>query len=115
MQLITGLRALGLTEAQIQRLARHAEQSERLVGPYLAELLGDVRARTEARIGELRQLLERVDDFESRHRAALAGKAEADPWGPNPRRCSTLRLDPTPGGRPYRRQRQRHTAPQNHL
>lgn len=121
VEVISCLRALGLTEAEIQRLfSRRAERSCRLVAPELAEYLRSVRARTETRIRELRELLARLDDFETRHRSALAGLAEVDPWRPDswrpdPKHDSDperVELDPTPGGRPYVRCRQHHTASQ---
>ena len=76
---IQELRSLGLTEAEIQHLADlHADACP--IGPRLAEILGQVRARTEARIRELEQLRSRVERFEHRHRATLDGRSGANPW-----------------------------------
>ncbi|PXY25383.1 MerR family transcriptional regulator [Prauserella muralis] len=85
VDVIRTLRALGLTEAEIQHLANSHADGCQLVGPQLAEMLHRVRARTETRIRELEQLRWRVENFERRHRAALEGRAVANPWGANPR------------------------------
>lgn len=95
--LIGTLRGLGLTLAEIRRLAEiYLGQSAEPIGPRLAELLRAVRARTEDRIAEQRDLLQRIDDFEAAHGAELAGLADfrdRDPRSGKP-------LDSPPGVRP---------------
>jgi DNA-binding transcriptional MerR regulator len=74
---ITGLRQLGLTLAEIRDLAaEYLQHSETPTGPRLAEVLRAVRARTEARIAELQALLGRIDQFEAEAVEALAGRAD---------------------------------------
>jgi MerR family copper efflux transcriptional regulator len=73
VELIHQLRSLGLTEAEIRQHACDHADGGQLIGPDLATLLDRVRQRTLARIHELEQLQHRIDDFERRHRAALAG------------------------------------------
>jgi MerR family copper efflux transcriptional regulator len=71
------LRGLGLTLAEIGDLtATYLERTEEPIGPRLAEVLRAVRARTEDRITELRQLLQRIDDYQSEFGAQLAGRAD---------------------------------------
>jgi MerR family copper efflux transcriptional regulator len=71
---VEGLRSLGLTLTEIQRLASsylgHIGQP---IGPRVAALLKVVRARTESRIAELRGLLDRIDRYEADHAAELGG------------------------------------------
>jgi len=71
------LRGLGLTLAEIRGLtATYLERTEEPIGPRLAGVLRAVRARTEDRITELRQLLQRIDDYQSEFGAELAGRAD---------------------------------------
>lgn len=77
-QMISGLRSLGLTIAEIRTLADSAEP----VGPRLARALATARKRTSGRIDELRELLARIDAFEAEHRAELAGNVEFDTGDP---------------------------------
>ena len=71
------LRGLGLTLAEIRDLtATYLERTKEPIGPRLAEVLHAVRARTEDRITELRQLLQRIDDYQSEFGAQLAGRAD---------------------------------------
>jgi len=63
--------------AEIRELtATYLERTEEPIGPRLAEVLCAVRARTEDRITELRQLLQRIDDYRSEFDAQLAGRAD---------------------------------------
>ena len=95
--LIGTLRGLGLTLAEIRRLATiYLGQSPEPIGPRLAELLRAVRARTEDRIAEQRALLGRIDDFEADHPAELAGLADFRDQDPR----SGKPLDSPPGVRP---------------
>jgi MerR family transcriptional regulator, copper efflux regulator len=71
------LRGLGLTLAEMRDLtATYLERTKEPIGPRLAEVLHAVRARTEDRITELRQLLQRIDDYQSEFGAQLAGRAD---------------------------------------
>lgn len=102
VETIRTLRLLGLTEAEIRHLAHSADRHDegcQLIGPQLAEILRRVRARTQTRIRELEQLQWRVENFERRHRTALAGQSVADPCTPERRRAEA-RLDSPTGGRP---------------
>jgi DNA-binding transcriptional MerR regulator len=73
---IRGLRSLGLTVAEIRELAViYLGQRGEPIGPHLAGRLDSARSRIDTRIAELRDLRQRIDDFESSHRAELAGDA----------------------------------------
>lgn len=87
VQVIRTLRALGLTESEIQQLAASHDECTDLVGPHLARLLERSRARVDERIRELEQLHARIDQFQHQHQDALAGQPSAPvrPWGPNPK------------------------------
>lgn len=69
--LIGELRGLGLTVAEIRELTATPAP----IGPHLADLLHDSRARLTARIAELQQTLRRIDEFEGTHEAELVGLA----------------------------------------
>src|SRR5258708_9222252 len=71
------LRVLGLTLAEIRDLtATYLERTDEPIGPRLSEVLHAVRARTEKRITELRQLIRRIEYFESQADAQLTGRAD---------------------------------------
>ena len=92
------LRALGLTLAEIRELAAgYLAEAGEPAGPRLAGVLKAVRARTERRIGELQELLRRLDEFEVSAAAELAGRADFRAQDPHFRRDG---LDFPPGGRP---------------
>lgn len=75
--MIGELRGLGLTVAEIRQLTG----TDTPIGPRLAALLRRSRARLTRRVGELRQTLRRIDEFEAAHEAELAGgvRCEDDP------------------------------------
>jgi MerR family transcriptional regulator, copper efflux regulator len=74
---VGSLRSLGLTLAEIERLAgSYLVQAGEPIAPRLAALLAAVRARTAERITELEQLLERVDAFEADHLDELEGRVD---------------------------------------
>lgn len=95
---VGALRAVGLTLGEIQELAGSylCPQGEN-IGPRLAGMLGVVRARTQDRITELHQLLQRIDEFEASAAAELAGRADFRARDP---RFGQLQLDSPPRVRP---------------
>jgi MerR family copper efflux transcriptional regulator len=77
VEVIRGLRAVGLTLAEISDLAgAYLQRRDELIGPRLATVVAASRARTEARIAELRELLARIDVFEASNAAELIGHAD---------------------------------------
>lgn len=96
---VTGLRELGLTLAEIHDLTEaYLRPSQEPFGPRLAALLQVVRSRTEQRIDELRLRLERIRDFETACAAELAGQADFGAFDPR-RGGHPEALDFPPGGR----------------
>ncbi|MGH3448568.1 MAG: MerR family transcriptional regulator [Nocardioidaceae bacterium] len=77
-EMIRGLRALGLTVAEIRELGA----TEEPIGPCLSRLLTTTKERTTARIDELRQVLDRIEAFEAQRRAELAGDQAFDTGDP---------------------------------
>jgi MerR family transcriptional regulator, copper efflux regulator len=74
---VGGLRGLGLTLQEIRDLAGvYLHDTGEPVGPRLAAMLQAVRARTQQRIAELQQRLERIENFEAARAADLAGQAD---------------------------------------
>lgn len=69
------LRSLGLTLTEIRQAAQVAAGDRDAAGPVLAERLRAARARVERRIAELEQIRRSIDEFETAHRAELAGQA----------------------------------------
>jgi DNA-binding transcriptional MerR regulator len=85
VRIITGLRNLGLTVAEICKLAAvYFDAPEAPIGPYLAEQLHATRARLDARISELEGVRQRIDEFEERHRAELFAHPQRDLRGMDP-------------------------------
>lgn len=82
-QVVTELRDLGLTLAELQDLARgYLTDTSEPIGPTLAQVLERVRARTRDSIAELEARLARLDAFEAENQAELTGQAtfrEHDP------------------------------------
>ena len=61
IEVIRGLRSLGLTVAEISEVASvYLARTDQPIGPHLAERLAAARARIDARIGELQELLAAV-------------------------------------------------------
>lgn len=88
VQVITEMRGLGLTLAEIRALARsYPDENGQLIGPRLAQRLGAARARVEEQISRLEQTRARIDAFEAVHRAALAGRDGTDVWADDPERA----------------------------
>jgi len=77
VEVIRTMRSVGLTLAEIGELAgTYLQRRDELIGPRLAALLDASRARTEAHIAELRELLARIDAFEASNAAELSGHAD---------------------------------------
>jgi DNA-binding transcriptional MerR regulator len=87
VQVINGLRSLGLTLAEIQQFGAdyQARPGEHL-GPRLAALLERVQQRVTAQLAELERILERIEAFREANAAALAGEPDAHLGPPDPRR-----------------------------
>jgi DNA-binding transcriptional MerR regulator len=93
VQVISNLRGLGLTMAEIRELAGvYLARSNQPIGPHLADRLRGVRARLDARIAELQQLRHRLDDFEASHQAELDCHGGADFRASDPRFKSRSRV-----------------------
>ena len=95
-KVISQLRSLGLTVAEIREIADiYLGQPGEPIGPHIAERLRTARGRVDTRITELLDLRQRIDEALAGHRAELAGDAfrATDP------RCHSV-LDSAPGGRP---------------
>ncbi len=79
VRVVTGLRNLGLTVGEIRELAAvYVGAPEQPIGPYVAERLHTARRRLDARIAELQELRQRIDEYEASHGAELAGDPESD-------------------------------------
>lgn len=77
VRVITTLRSLGLTVAEICELSiAYLAPASGPVGPALGEVLRAVRARTQTRIAELQARLERIAEYEEAFRAELGGAAD---------------------------------------
>jgi DNA-binding transcriptional MerR regulator len=80
---VGSLRRLGLTIAEIRRLAAlYLERPEEPIGPHLDVLLGDVERRLDERIGELEAIRGRLHEFRRQQADELAGHrdlAASDP------------------------------------
>jgi DNA-binding transcriptional MerR regulator len=87
VQMISGLRSLGLTLGEIERFgAEYLKRPEEAAGPMLAVLLETVQRRVKAQLAELEQTLGRVEAFREANAAALAGEPGARLGPPDPRR-----------------------------
>lgn len=79
VEVVTALRNLGLTVAEIRELARlYVDEPEEPIGPRLAERLRQARSRIDGKIAELTALRSRMDEFEARHCAELSSEGDAD-------------------------------------
>lgn len=81
VEMIRGLRALGLTVAEIGSLT----EADHQVGTRMSSLLDTARARVTTRVEELQQTLARIEAFEAEHRAELAGEVDFDTGDPRRR------------------------------
>ena len=81
---IASLRGLGLTIAEIQELAAsYLGPSPEPIGPRLAAVLQAARRRAEHRIGELTELIARIDAFEVEHGTELTGATTLETGDPH--------------------------------
>src|SRR5205823_14750702 len=86
VEVITSMRGLGLTLAEIRELTDiYLHDETEPIGPRLAALLQSARTRAQARITEMEQLLRRIDEFEARYAAELSGRAGVDFRDQDPR------------------------------
>jgi DNA-binding transcriptional MerR regulator len=83
VQVVTTMRALGLTLAEMQELTPlYQHQLGTTFGPRLAAALSEARGRCERQLAELRERLARINAFEAAYADELAGHADfraADP------------------------------------
>jgi MerR family copper efflux transcriptional regulator len=90
VQIITEMRGLGLTLAEIRSLALACpDRNGQLIGPRLAQRLRAARARVEQQIVQLEKTRRRIDAFEAAHHGELAGQRGAELWGAEPLRCAS--------------------------
>lgn len=86
-QVIVGLRSLGLTVREFERLtAAYLGDPGAPVGPHLAELLDRAEQRIDDRVAELETMRRRIRGYRAQRAAALAGRPGADLAAPDPRR-----------------------------
>ena len=87
-QVIGKLRSLGLTINQIELLANdYQSRPDEPIGPQLAALLDQAERRIDERIAELEAVRGRIRDYRDEHAASLAGQADANLCGQDPRRA----------------------------
>lgn len=87
VRLISELRRLGITVAEIVELNDLDGCPRQSHGPWLAERLLTSRARIDAKIAELERVRASIDAFRDAHRDGLAGPGPA--WLlDDPRRCA---------------------------
>ena len=88
-QVIANLRSLGLTIKEIEQLAGvHLERPQEPIGPRLAALLDGAERRIQERIGELEQVRDRIRTFRAQRADMLAGNAEHELTGDDPRKAA---------------------------
>jgi DNA-binding transcriptional MerR regulator len=86
-RVICALRSLGLTINEIDQLASaYRSRPEEPLGPRLAALLDRADRRIADRIAALEVVRGRICDYRTEHAGALAGHANADLFGQDPRR-----------------------------
>jgi DNA-binding transcriptional MerR regulator len=87
VQMISRLRSLGLTLAEIEQFGKaYLERPGEPPGPRLDLLLERVQRRVAEKLTELEQILPRIDAFRAANAAALAGEPGARLGPPDPRR-----------------------------
>lgn len=86
-EVIGNLRSLGLTLREIEQLAGiYLDRPQEPIGPRLASLLDEAERRIEERVCELDQVRERIRAFRAQRPDVLAGEAERELTGGDPRR-----------------------------
>jgi len=87
VEMIRGLRSLGLTFKEIEQLAIvYMQRSDEPVGPHLEELLERVERRMGEQIDELDRLRARLRAFRGQHASELAGGGDRGLAAGDPRR-----------------------------
>jgi len=87
VEMIRGLRSLGLTFKEIEQLAIvYMQRSDEPVGPHLEELLERVERRMGEQIDELDRLRARLRTFRAQHARELAGAGDRRLARGDPRR-----------------------------
>ena len=87
VEMIRGLRSLGLTFKEIEQLAIvYMQRSDEPVGPHLEELLERVERRMGEQIDELDRLRARLRGFRGQHASELAGGGDRGLAAGDPRR-----------------------------
>lgn len=88
-QVIGNLRSLGLTVNEIEQLAGvYLDRPGESIGPRLAVLLERAERRIDERVRELEEVRERIRAFRAERPDVLAGAAERELTGGDPRRAS---------------------------
>jgi MerR family transcriptional regulator, copper efflux regulator len=88
-QVITNLRSLGLTIKEIEQLAGvYLDRPDEPIGPRLAALLERAERRIDERMRELQQVRERIRAFRTQRADLLAGNAEDELTGNDPRKAA---------------------------
>src|SRR5260370_33160595 len=86
VEVIRNLRSLGLTVAEIREIAGiYLAKPDESIAPLLASRVRAARSRINARIEELEQLRQRIDEFEATHAAELAGERDSGLIATDPR------------------------------
>ena len=90
VQVVRGLRALGLTVKEIHEIATiYLTRPLEPIGPHWGQKLNRALSRTETKMAELQALRQRILDFQATHASALSGQTDLDPFGADPRRTKT--------------------------
>lgn len=92
VQMVSGLRSLGLTWAELEELESvYSESSAEAVDPLLAAMLEQAERRVQAQLSELEQTLRRIKAFRESNGSTLAGSPDATVGPPDPHRRSRPR------------------------
>jgi MerR family copper efflux transcriptional regulator len=95
VQVVQGLRSLGLTLNEIQSLTRrYQEHPDESIGPYLEEMLKRVSARIDGQIAALQAQQQRIQALQAAGSAAILDPTDAVTL------AQVLAADPRRGGDP---------------
>ncbi len=87
VRVIVNLRSLGLTLREIEELAVvYLNRPDEPLGPHLGVALQRALRRIEERVAELEVIRRRIEDYRSRHAAALTGTGGSEFRVGDPRR-----------------------------